>query len=105
MRDDGVPKRVNFSGGQGGQDMVIFLESASEADEFCAKCEQKNISIDKRTHPGNSVTHFRAYPQRPDKNGYFKIETEFGPAYVKASNLNEELLEFLKNKESNQNEN
>ena len=35
------------------------------------------------------VTGFKIYKQSVDTNGYFKIETEIGPAYIKASKLNE----------------
>lgn len=32
---------------------------------------------------------------RADSNGYFKVVTEFGVAYIKAGRLNEEILEYL----------
>lgn len=39
------------------------------------------------------ITGFTIKRQSADSNGYFKIATDLGPAYIKASKLNEEIVE------------
>ena len=59
----------------------MYFDDPTAADQFKAKCQGKF---------GQSlvVTHSKC-----DSNGYFKVMTEFGEAYIRADRLNEELLE------------
>ena len=41
------------------------------------------------------VTGFTVKKEYAEPNGYFKINTEVGPAYIKAEKLNEEIVEEI----------
>ena len=66
----------------------MYFDDPTAADQFKAKCQSKF---------GQSlvVTHSKC-----DSNGYFKVMTEFGEAYIRADRLNEELLEEKQDSES-----
>ena len=66
----------------------MYFDDPNAADQFKAKCQGKF---------GQSlvVTHSKC-----DSNGYFKVMTEFGEAYIRADRLNEELLEKKQEPES-----
>jgi hypothetical protein len=70
----------------GYRDCQLFFESAKEAEAFKEKCvKEGKVPAD--------CTDFSVRKQYADSNGYFKLQTEFGPALVKASKLNEDLIE------------
>jgi hypothetical protein len=56
-----------------------------EADAFLIKCNNGTI-------PSN-ISNLQVAKIGVDKNGYYKVGTEYGDAYIKASKLNEELAE------------
>lgn len=79
--DAGGNKNKVFIGDPSGYtDCKLFFFEEEYAKEFLEKC---TINI-----PSN-ITNLHISEKKTDSNGYFKINTEFGTAYIKASKLNE----------------
>ena len=66
----------------------LFFDSISTA-ETAIEGIKRSITIP------DHITGFTLKKQAADPNGYFKIDTEVGPAYIKASKLNEEIKEEM----------
>lgn len=66
----------------------LFFDSVSTA-ETAIEVIKRSITIPEH------ITGFTLKRQAADPNGYFKIDTEVGPAYIKASKLNEEIREEM----------
>jgi hypothetical protein len=82
------PNRVKLGDPSGYSSCKLFF--ASERDAYDAIDKIKStIAIP------DHITGFEIRKQAVDKNGYFKINTEIGPAYIKASKLNEAVAEEL----------
>lgn len=84
---------VSYGSGQGYDDCVLFFDDYNKANDFMAKAAA-NL-------PSN-VSSLSIKRQKVDPNGYFKVNTQYGEAYIKASKLHEALeqLEALEeNKE------
>ena len=76
------PLSVSFKSGQGYDDCVLFFFDMTTASDFLAKAIAKAPS---------NVVNLEVKKVKTDTNGYFKVNTEFGEAYIKASKLNEML--------------
>ena len=74
-----APLKVNLGSGQGFDDCVLMFDDIAEANAFMAKC------LDLRT----DVINLTLRKQTTDVNGYFKVSTQFGEAYIKAARLGE----------------
>ena len=72
--------KVNLSSGQGFDDCVLYFDDLNKANEFMLKCA--NIAPTK-------VQNLTIRKQTTDPNGYFKVNTEFGEAFIKAARLGE----------------
>ena len=85
---------VKYGSGQGFDDCILFFDDYNKAIEFMNKA-LANL-------PSNVKT-LGIKRQRTDSNGYFKVITNCGEAYIKASKLHEmlEKLEEQKEKEIN----
>ena len=83
---------VKYGSGQGFDDCILFFDDYNKAVEFMNKA-LSNL-------PSNVKT-LGIKRQRTDSNGYFKVITNCGEAYIKASKLHEmlEKLEEQKEKE------
>lgn len=86
------PLTVSYGSGQGFDDCVLFFDDYSKATDFMNKALSNMPS---------NVRSLGVKRQRTDGNGYFKVSTQFGDAYIKASKLHEmlEKLEEQKEKE------
>jgi hypothetical protein len=82
------PNKVKLGDPSGYSSCKLFF--ASERDAYAAIDKIKS-SIAIPDH----ITGFEIRRQAVDRNGYFKINTEIGPAYIKASKLNEAVAEEL----------
>ena len=70
--------KVNLSSGQGFDDCVLYFDDLQKANEFMLKCA--NIAPSK-------VQNLTTRKQTTDQNGYFRVNTQFGEALIKASRL------------------
>ena len=85
-----TPLKVDYGSGQGYNDCILYFASEQDARNF--------MSIADANKP-NKVKSLQLKKIGEDKNGYVEVDTEFGPAYIKASKLHEEIEEDLENKE------
>lgn len=84
---DARAKSVNIGSGNGYSDCKLWWDNLSEATNFLTQCQNKFSS--------SRFQNLHIAKARADSNGYFKVVTEFGVAYIKAGRLNEEILEYL----------
>lgn len=90
------PNVVRFGDPSGYTACKLFFKSAEEAKAAI------NLIIDidsKFTIPGH-ITDFTPARAAADANGYFLVNTEVGPAYIKARKLNEAIAEELEDTDS-----
>lgn len=78
---------VKIGSGNGYSDCTLFWADQTEAADFLNTC------LNKSTHfIGNGkFSNIRVVASSVDQNGYYKVQTAFGQAYIKASKLNEEV--------------
>lgn len=79
-----APLRVKYTSGQGHNDCILYFDSLSAADDFKVKCDA-NL-------PAN-VAFLKVKKLATDPNGYVQVDTQYGPAWIKASKLHEEVVE------------
>lgn len=79
-------EKVKFGSGNGYTDCTLFFESVAAADKALDFCKKRF---------GVKYTNISKVTQKADGKGYFKVSTEIGEAFIKASVLNEELEEKL----------
>ena len=88
-----TPLKVYYGSGQGYNDCILYFASEQSARNFMS------IADTNKNKPIN-VKSLQLKKIGEDKNGYVAVDTEFGPAYIKASKLHEEVEEDLEeNKE------
>ena len=80
----GAPLRVKYTSGQGHNDCILYFDSLSAANDFKTKCDA-NL-------PAN-VAFLKVKKLATDPNGYVQVDTQYGPAWIKASKLHEEIVE------------
>ena len=85
-----TPLKVDYGSGQGYNDCILYFASEQAARNF--------MGIADANKP-NKVKSLQLKKIGEDKNGYVEVDTEFGPAYIKASKLHEEVEESLEDKE------
>ena len=85
-----TPLKVDYGSGQGYNDCILYFASEQAARNF--------MSIADANKP-SKVKSLQLKKIGEDKNGYVEVDTEFGPAYIKASKLHEEVEESLEDKE------
>ncbi len=81
------PLTVKYGSGQGFDDCVLFFDDFKKAMEFMAKADAAKPS---------SVSSLSLKRRKTDTNGYFKVNTQFGEAYIAAAKLHEMLEELEK---------
>lgn len=81
--------KVFIADPSGYRDCQLFFETVAEAEAFKTKCKDAGLV------PTGAI-EFEVRKQYSDTNGYFKMNTEFGIALIKASKLNEQLSEEVK---------
>lgn len=79
------PCIVKYSSGQGYDDCILYFEDITEADTFL---KQVHITC---TDPKIDPNGWVIKKTLVDKNGYFKINTNLGPALILAKKLHEAL--------------
>ena len=82
----GPTNKVFYGSANGYRQYPLCFENQQDADAFLVEV-QNNIPV-----PANMI-NMHVARVKADPNGYFKIGTEFGDAYVRASELNENLQE------------
>lgn len=82
----GNTNKVFIGDPSGYTDCKLFFAVYTDALNFLSECDNHNIT------PSN-ISNLQVVKAKIDKNGYFEVGTEFGPAFIKASKLNEELME------------
>ena len=72
--------KVNVSSGQGFDDCVLYFADIDKANAFMEQCRGINA---------NKVQNLTIRKQTTDQNGYFRVNTDFGEAFIKAARLGE----------------
>lgn len=85
----GTTNKVLFGSAKGYGYCPIYFETQAEANDFYAKLQASGIKVNPK------VVAMSVCKKKVLSNGYFKIGTEFGPAYVSAEKLNESIQEEL----------
>lgn len=80
-----APYKIKLTSGNGAEDCVLFFKTVGDAQAFADKVKRddaknKNVLGNNPIHIGRRITN---------PNGYLKVETAYGPAYIVASKLNE----------------
>lgn len=84
--DKNGTNKVFFGVAQGYKTMTCYFTDHVVADTFLQKC----LTV----APAN-ITNLHVVATHADRKGYFEIGTEFGPCYVAAQKMNEELEEAV----------
>lgn len=79
-----APLRVKYTSGQGHNDCILYFDNLNTANDFKTKCDA-NL-------PAN-VAFLKVKKLATDPNGYVQVDTQYGPAWIKASKLHEEIVE------------
>lgn len=88
MRSKADAMKVKLSGGNGGQDCWLFWKTQADADAFLQKCLAAGLDVNAK--PPRQNLHVVQWSKTYE---YFKVDTEFGEAYIRADKLNEALEE------------
>jgi hypothetical protein len=81
--------KIRFGDPSGWSCCKVFFDSMLAADEAIEAIKSGSFRV------LDGITGFHIERQKADPNGYFKVNTELGAVYVKASKLNEALEEAL----------
>lgn len=88
LDNDGTSKasaqEVKIGSGNGYSDCTLYWVDQSEAADFLNTCLNKSIGKGK-------FNNIHVVASKVDANGYYKVQTDYGMAYIKASKLNEEV--------------
>ena len=82
----GSTNKVFIGDPSGYTDCTLFFDDSLSADTFLAQCMQ-------RASIPNNISNLHVAKVKVDKNGYYRVGTEYGDAYIKASKLNEAIAE------------
>jgi hypothetical protein len=82
----GSPLKVKYTSGQGHNDCILYFDSLATANDFKSKCDA-NLPA--------KVAFLKVKKLATDPNGYVQVDTQYGPAWIKASKLHEEIAEDL----------
>ena len=80
----GAPLRVKYTSGQGHNDCILYFDNLADANNFKTKCDA-NL-------PAN-IAFLKVKKLATDPNGYVRVDTQYGDAWIKASKLHEEIVE------------
>ena len=83
-KSSNTPLPVKFTSGQGANDCILYFDDLTAANDFKTKCDA-NL-------PSN-VAFLKVKKLPTDPNGYVKVSTNYGEAWIKASRLHEEIIE------------
>ena len=84
---DARAKIVKFASGNGYTDCELFFKTVDDAEAFRQQLVDNGLT--------NKYQNVRVAQPKADKGGYFEVDTNFGPAYIRAKKLNEELIEAV----------
>jgi len=92
----GNSNKVYISSGNGYTDCTCYFDDPNEAQKFLDKIlpDLQKLIDEKRAISG--ITNLRVVKVKSDNNGYFLVDTEYGPCAVSAKTLNEAMTEALK---------
>ena len=86
--DAGGKNKVYIGDASGNKDCRVFFDDQAKAKDFLDSCTAAG-------KVGTGINNLEVVWVKADPNGYFKVDTEFGHVYIKASKLNEEIQEEL----------
>lgn len=91
----GNSNKVYISSGNGYTDCTCYFDDPNEAQKFLDKVriDLHKLINEKRAIAG--ITNLHVAKVNSDKNGYFLVDTEYGPCAVSAKTLNEAMTEAL----------
>lgn len=79
-----ITNRVMMGSANGYTDCVCHFDNAQDADNFLKAWANANTTQ-------TQFTNVQVVRKNADPNGYFKIDTEYGPCYISAVKLNEQI--------------
>ena len=82
--DGHITNKVLFGKAKGNGYCCCYFDNLTDANSFMNKVAQ-TVNIP------SGIAKISVYKKKAQPNGYFKIGTEFGPCYISAAKLNEDL--------------
>lgn len=91
----GNTNKIFISSGNGYTDCTCYFDDLNDAQNFLARIlpDVQKLIQDKRAIAG--ITNLHVAKVKSDPNGYFLVDTEYGPCAISAKTLNEALAEEL----------
>jgi hypothetical protein len=92
----GNSNKIYISSGNGYTDCTCYFDDPNEAQKFLDKIlpDVNKLIQEKRAIAG--IANLHVTKVKSDPNGYFLVDTEYGPCAVSAKTLNEAMTEALK---------
>ena len=89
----GNSNKVYISSGNGYTDCVCYFDDPNDAQNFLDKILQDLQKLVDEKRAIANIANLRVVKVKSDTNGYFLVDTEYGPCAVSAKTLNEALTE------------
>jgi hypothetical protein len=91
----GNSNKVYISSGNGYTDCTCYFDDPNEAQKFLDKILKDLPQLIKEKRAISDITNLHVAKVKSDNNGYFLVDTEYGPCAVSAKTLNEAMTEAL----------
>ena len=89
----GNSNKIYISSGNGYTDCTCYFDDPNEALKFLNKINQDINTLIQEKRAIDNITNLHVAKVKSDPNGYFLVNTEYGPCAVSAKTLNEALTE------------
>lgn len=91
----GNSNKIYISSGNGYTDCTCYFDDPNEAQKFLDKILQDLQKLINEKRAISDITNLHVAKIKSDSNGYFLVDTEYGPCAVSAKTLNEAMTEAL----------
>lgn len=92
----GNSNKIYISSGNGYTDCTCYFDDPNEAQKFLDRVLQDLPKLISEKRAISDIANLHVAKVSSDKNGYFLVDTEYGPCAVSAKTLNEAMTEALK---------
>ncbi len=89
----GNSNKIYISSGNGYTDCTCYFDDPNEAQKFLDKIIADLPQLIKEKRAISDISNLHVAKVKSDNNGYFLVDTEYGPCAVSAKTLNEALTE------------
>jgi hypothetical protein len=93
--DGNNSNKIYISSGNGYTDCVCYFDDPNDAQNFLNKILPDVQKLIQEKRANTDITNLRVVKVKSDPNGYFLVNTEYGPCAISARTLNEAMAEAL----------